>query len=601
MKAPKITATAFDEKTGPTLVLAGPGTGKTFQLAKRIQFLLAKDVDPSEITVITFTREAARSMQSKLAEKGKEEYVPREQRPKMICTMHSLGQQIINERPETVGLQKGFTVLEADETKNLLIQDAALIRQYSMGDAKTAAVDRRTANPEKSVTSQAILDQYETILRMSNVVDYDDQIGLALRILKSNAEILAKYSTIAKHLLVDEYQDINHDQSELISLLTSKNREGLFVVGDDDQSIYTFRGTTPEFIRNFDKQYSEAATILQLQKSWRCKKSILLSAIAMISTHDPGRLPKVAPEFAIVDDDGEVTIHDCPTGEKEATIIAAIIKSEIQNAGNKKYSAYILVPSRLYAIQIERELQRFKIKYDFAGTSSEAFSKFMRMREWLENPDANLACRVAAQFVLENLSFPKGKIKVGRLGAHAMLAELWKGVGKGGKSLWDLLSSEDSEPLQRIAQEMKALQVAYQQGLPDFLKAMAASVRPWSTMDAFYKEISEQMAPTPGEPGCYEVRILSLQKSKGLEANSVFIVGLEDGMMPRSTASSDETAESARLLFVGMTRAKDRLHLMHASTRSGATTFAQKSHQMKPSRFLKSLPHAKKQYHERKA
>jgi len=163
------------------------------------------------------------------------------------------------------------------------------------------------------------------------------------------------------------------------------------------------------------------------------------------------------------------------------------------------------------------------------------------------------------------------------------------------------ISGQENNSLCAIADRMKALQRAYSEGLPEFLKSVTRTVKLWRSINAFYKEVQPDKTLKEADPGCYEVRILSLQKSKGLEANSVFVVGIEDGMLPRSATSSEEIAESARLLFVGMTRAKDHLHLMHSSTRSGAVTFTAKSHQLKPSRFLTSLPHATRKYHKRKS
>jgi superfamily I DNA/RNA helicase len=603
METPKITSEAYKEEGGPILLIAGPGTGKTFQLAKRIQFLLTLGVLPKEITVITFTREAAISMQAKIAEEGKEEFVPEEQRPKQICTMHSLGHQIITENPSLVRLQNGFTVLESEATKELLILDSALSLGYSPKDAKIAASDRTTANRSRSEISTKILERYEAILRASNTVDFDDQIALAVEILKTDKASRDKFSQTAKHLLVDEYQDINSDQFDLIRLLAAQNPSGLFVVGDDDQSIYTFRGASPDFIRTFDKHFGQVVKILQMDRSWRCRRSILLSAIKVVEAHDTGHLPKAEPQF-VLPEAGEVYIHNCPTDDKEATVIASIIKDDIEKSGKNKYTAFVLVPSPLYARMISVALNALKIRHDLPHNVPTATQILLDAKAWLENRIANIACRVVVEHVIQALSFPRSKITEGRNTARQRVASLWQTTIDSHSTFWETLqrAGETDPVLGSIKAALETLSVAHGGVLADFLKAAVEVLRPWKNTEKFFADVSAQAQFPQGQPGCYEVRVLTLRKSKGLEANSVFVVGLEDGTIPKDS-TQEARAEAARLMYVGMTRAKDKLHLFHVSTRSGATTFSSKSHQLRPSRFLAALPkeHVKTQYHMRKS
>lgn len=603
MQKPKLTTEAFKEEGGPILLLAGPGTGKTFQLAKRIKFLLSKGASPTEITVITFTREAAKSMKAKIAEDGKEEFIPEADRPAQISTMHSLGHQIIGENPDLVGLRSDFGVLESEQIKDILVQDSALSLGYSHEQAKAASYDRRTANPSKSKESKAILDRYEQVLRSINVVDHDDQISLAIRILKNDAQVLSKYAGSAKYLLVDEYQDINNDQFELVSLLSSQFPTGLFVVGDDDQSIYNFRGATPTFIRKFVEQLGKEAAVLQMSKSWRCKRAILLSSLAVVQTYDPDRVDKGSPEFA-KQEEGEVIVHDCPTDEKEAQVIASVIRDEIGKSGSNKYTAFILVPSRLYAGKIQTALENQGIKYDINRTPSAAALEFTNFSKWADNPDDSLACRVVIDSIIDGLKFQPGKVKEGKSKSRQAIASLWQPAIVENISLWQMLQRQaKTEPLlQPIVERILTLKKAYTASLSEFIARCVEYLRPWGSKEAFLNEMREMALPREGGPGCYEIRILTFQKSKGLEANTVFLVGLEEGSLPKS-GEAHAIPESARLLFVGMTRAKDNLHLMHSSTRSGAATLTKKSHQMQRSRLLDALPKelCKSKYHQRKS
>src|SRR5579863_4280169 len=241
---------AYSRYPGPILVLAGPGTGKTYQLAKRIQFLTTSlHARGDEITVITFTQEAAQSMREKLERKDVPEFVPVDMRPGIISTMHSLGHRIIEENLREAGLCTDFKVLEGKELRKLIFIDAAMRVNESEEQGRCAYEERKRGKRELSEVSKKICAEYERLLRACNHIDFDDQIGLACDLLTGHDRIAAQWRGRARYLLVDEYQDINAAQFELIRLLSASSREGLFVVGDDDQSIYHFRGGSPEFIR----------------------------------------------------------------------------------------------------------------------------------------------------------------------------------------------------------------------------------------------------------------------------------------------------------------------------------------------------------------
>lgn len=215
----KIDQNAYQAESGPILLLAGPGTGKTYQLSKRIQYLTSKkDVSPDEITVITFTSEATTSMKRKIEEFGSPEYIDPDKRPGRISTMHSLGQTIILNQPEAFDLDSKFQVVEDQTSRQTLMNDAALLCNSTIDEATLALKERATAKITGKFVK--ISDKYEQILRSCNSIDYDDQIYLACTLLKQNNKLRIKYATKAKYLLVDEYQDINSAQFDLIKLLS---------------------------------------------------------------------------------------------------------------------------------------------------------------------------------------------------------------------------------------------------------------------------------------------------------------------------------------------------------------------------------------------
>lgn len=244
-------------KPGPLLFLAGPGTGKTYRLAKRIKYLVeTKGVPPEEITVITFTAAAARNMRQRISDAEKPElFLPFKQQPKCIRTMHSLGYGILKEDPNSPGFKEA-AVLDSLAVQTILMEDAAQLGGYMRGDAPLAGDCRRCGNCTPCDCAKCkICEQYRNILQACRAIDYDDQILMACKVLRQNPDLLARYRQSCRHLLIDEYQDINAAQFELIKMLCEGQEEGLFVVGDDDQSIYSWRGGSPEFIRRFQRDF----------------------------------------------------------------------------------------------------------------------------------------------------------------------------------------------------------------------------------------------------------------------------------------------------------------------------------------------------------
>lgn len=599
-----ITDDPYRTEPGPVLLLAGPGTGKTYQIAKRIQCLVnERGISPDNITVVTFTKEAAKSMHAKLGQKGKPEYVEPDKRPGRISTMHSLGHAIIEENPEPIGLKREqpIRVVESESLRSVLMTDAALRVGLTVSDAKTALKDRSCASVEDASTSAKIIDEYERILRACNAVDYDDQIGLACKILRSDPDVHKTWCQRAHQLLVDEYQDINKLQWEMIELLSRDNRDGLFVVGDDDQSIYQFRGGSPAYIRAFHEHFGPSASIVQMKVSRRCLKNILDCANAVIAANDIERLPKHEPEY-LGDDKGEVRVHSCPSDDREAEVIATLIRREMEElSGDCRGNAFILVKNKNYQKKIEEALKRFKIKYDARAPDEESTRRLAAIKAWIEDTN-NLNTRQAMQLVLDASVLPgpktKGKKQERRIAGVKEVAGLWEDVIGGETTLSEALVARAaaSDVLGELKQKLEAIRSTSEDDLPEFVKDIVAYVRPWASMEAFFRDTV--IARQGGQPqdSVFQVRILTMQSSKGLEADSVFVVGFEEGHMPSATEPK-AVAEEARLVFVAMTRAKRKLHLFHSRTREGSVTFKADSHALKKSSFLEILPKGQFQEH----
>ena len=382
---PVITESPYLEMNGPTLLLAGPGTGKTYQLARRIQSLVdTHGVAADEITVITYTREAAQGMRAKINTRDKPEYIEPSKQPKKILTMHSLGHGIINENASAIGLKPGVSVVTDRVLKEGLMRDAALIAGSTEADCRTASDDKAKANTSASPESIKIQAEYVKLLRACNAVDFDDQIALACDILSKNESVLESYRASAKHLLVDEYQDINADQHRLITLLTSGQPEGLFAVGDDDQSVYGFRGGDPKYIRNFSSDFP-GAKVLQLQMSRRCLKNILDCAVSVVTKYDPSRVPKAPPTYQ-GETAGLVQIWNCPSEAREGKLIGKAIYAK--TASGEADSFFVLVPSRNYVQPIAKGLTDAGVAHEIgtSGEESEEWATLLTLRSWLQEP-----------------------------------------------------------------------------------------------------------------------------------------------------------------------------------------------------------------------
>lgn len=331
---------------GPVLLLAGPGTGKTHQIAKRLRYLIKdRGIAPDTIAVITFTAAAARNMRDRISDDSKlDTYIPYLEQPKTICTMHSLGLRILKERSEELGLQADVSVVADGQLRTVLVEDAAQLSGYPRDSAAETATCRQVGDCKHNGSPKCIIcDKYRELMRICSAVDYDEQVLLACAILRQKTDVLESYRRAATHLLVDEYQDINEAQYDLIRLLCGTNETGLFVVGDDDQSIYSWRGGSPNHIRNFGNEFGEEARVVPLLKSYRCHPHVLEGAMKIVERHDPGRIPKGQFEYRVIEGP-KIQIHNTPSDEKEAALVRRIVEQALPSR-----DVLILFPSRQFA------------------------------------------------------------------------------------------------------------------------------------------------------------------------------------------------------------------------------------------------------------
>jgi len=593
---------------GPLLLLAGPGTGKTYSLAQRIKYLVEDaGVSPNELTVITFTAAAADNMKMRISDPSEPHlFVPSHLQPTNIRTMHSLGHSIVREKASELGLPLPITVVRTDATKRVLMADAAQLAGFTRSDAKAAFKCRQFGycHPEDIPKCQ-ICQKYKEILRACGAIDHDDQILLACEILTNDPQLLSKYHRAASHLLIDEYQDINAAQFKLIRFLSEGQREGLFVVGDDDQSIYSWRGGSPEFIRNFKKHFGQDAKVKPLLCSFRCHRNILEGSLALVRRYDKERFNKGDFEYK-APEGPKILIHNVPSDKREATIVRRIIERTLP----ARKEVLVLVPHRGYTSLIIAELRRAKIDYIAPEPlPGEGLPVIDRLAAWLNDENDSLALRDCLEAMLNSkiLGIPSHKVKrpdriQERESFYAFVSGLWEAVIRESHSLWQSLklACGDYEFLGTIYENLVDLRSVDPNEVPRFLELAASCLEPWKKTDSLLEEVAawvSRVKVTSGLASTAPVQIMTLEGAKGLQADVVCVIGLEQGIIPRESNQERDLAEYSRLMYVSMTRAKSELHLLHSRTRSAAVSFHPVhakggSHKLEPSFFLGAIPNA---------
>lgn len=601
---------------GPALLLAGPGTGKTYTLGLRLKYLIDElEISPEEITVITFTSEAARNMRNRISNKENSEvYIPYNKQPNNIITMHSLGFKIIRQYHDKLSLNENISLIPGELEKSIIMGDAAQLNGVSREESTEVLKCRQLGQCkfDNEVLKCKICATYDNILRKCSAIDYDDQILLAVRLLESNPDILEEYKQFSKHLLVDEYQDINSAQFRLIQLLVSNQTDGLFVVGDDDQSIYSWRGGSPQFIRQFESDFNPNAKIIPLTTSYRCHKNILQGSLAIVEKHNGDRLDKEEMEYN-VDEGPLIKIHNVPSDKKEARIVRAIVQDAIPSQ-----DVLILVPNRIFANAVSEELRKYHIGFSRPiNNPGSGLPLITRLTDWLEEPSNDIALRRCLESFInrQGSQVPSSRVRredriKEREEAYNEIAQLWDGLLTDNKnSLWEFIETLDdrSELIESIFVGFSILLSEYNEkgDINEFIADVSNNLSPWRGIIGFRDEINSwvdfirQMSLEGSESS---VRIMTFQGAKGLEAKIVCVIGLEDGTMPRE-GTEETIQEQSRLLFVSMTRAINELHLFHARIRSGGVVFRNIFSGSRPnisvSRFLETIPstHSETVYH----
>jgi len=587
---------------GSLLVLAGPGTGKTEVLTHRIAYLATqKKIPPKKILAITFSRKAAGEMKDRLGE-----FPGLEKTEFHVSTLHAESLLLLHR----IGVARKFLV--ADDEARLLMKDAAEDIGLA-SNAKTIAFYHKKMNLLKAnnitpdeVSKQplgAFYQRYEELLDFNNATDLDGRVLKVVRTLLSNNSANCPHSNV--HLLVDEYQDINQAEYELIQILAA-NAASLFVVGDDDQSIYGWRGADPNIIRNFENDFIDGQ-IKILGRSHRCPGHILTGAYAVVSK-DPGCIQKTL--HSSKGDGAPIHILLSKSWTVEAFWIIEWIKKYLEKNGTKPSDIVILSKALSLADFLFGQLSSAGIKATFwrSGgflTDKDVIDILSHIR-LIVNKDDNLALRrcltTITGYGIGNVAQDKL-----RLIAEKTKSCLWEAVCNASKyrGLWrwqeqlkrfkteiQKIDEECSkltpeQALALLAKRMGTSKLANIKRLRDFAKSLSEK----SSMEDMLNEINKSrgidLAGGGAKPETEEeaVAIMSLHSAKGLGYKVVFILGMDEDILPDS---KQDECEQRRLCYVAMTRAKEELFLCHSSARKGPVARGLSFY--KPSRFLREIP-----------
>lgn len=389
----------------------------------------------------------------------------------------------------------------------------------------------------------------------------------------------------------------------MIRLLSLGQEDGLFVVGDDDQSIYSFRGGSPAFIQNFAASFGPNPRIGRLAKSWRCPEHVLLGAKAVLAAYYTTSIPKPTPTFSdTIKSKDLVQVRDLPSDSREASFIAS--EAEKLLAENR---IIILIPNAKYFPPIRDALRRRGLPYRYKANPNESgLVRFALLADCVEEPGDSLNMRHLVDLIISHddtltssVGDPNDGITGRRTRASNLVAQLWARVD-GGQSLHDVLVAEGSGDEDGFFNGLQAGCIGKakdllgeggkRKSLTPFMELCGRLVAPGRNPNGIVDEVREirnEMRQVGRAASQIPIGVHNLPSSKGLEADIVFVVGMSEGHFPNPNR---DVAEQCRLFYVAMTRAKKRLYLLSSRTRSGGTTFKKDGFQLKPSPFVTGIP-----------
>jgi DNA helicase-2/ATP-dependent DNA helicase PcrA len=621
---------AVTQPPGPLLVFAGAGSGKTRVLTYRIAYMIENfGINPREILAVTFTNKAAGEMRERLQQLLETDYLPL-----TVCTFHSFGARVLREYYEIISYRSNFSIYDDAESQTVIknickdfgMGDGDLnprSAQYIIGRAKDEMISAEQfasqASSPRETDAARIYAEYQKRLLKLNAFDFDDLIYWPVKILETRDAIRKRLQNRFKHLLIDEYQDTSRSQYLLVKMLAEEHKS-ITAVGDDDQSIYSWRGADIANILNFERDFP-GAKVVKLEQNYRSTQNILTAASGVIK-NNRGRKKKVLwTEFG----EGEkIRIYDCSDAESEAlTVIDSVTR--LRNEEGLRFSDFaILYRTNAQSRALEEGFRTSGIPYVIVGGirfyERKEIKDMLAYLRILVNPDDDIstvriinvpkrgigdvtidriadygqsmkinlleACYHAAAGKIKGV--PAGKIRV----FTDIITRLRESVGKkrspeelfreifefsGYKKALDDENTPESETRTDNINELIAGAAAFEERYPE------------ATVEMFLEEVSLLTDIDRWDPDSDAVTLMTLHSAKGLEFPVVHITGLEEGLFPLQRSIENgikDLEEERRLMYVGMTRAKRCLNLTYCHYRRRYNSLPMSS----PSRFILEIP-----------
>ncbi|EPR17883.1 ATP-dependent DNA helicase [Agrobacterium sp. JL28] len=624
---------AVETLDGPVLVLAGAGTGKTRVLTTRIAHILATGrAYPSQILAVTFTNKAAREMKERIGVLvgGAVEGMP------WLGTFHSIGVKLLRRHAELVGLKSDFTILDTDDVVRLIKQ---LIQAEGLDDKRWPAkqfagmidgwknkgltppdIPEGDSRAFANGKGRELYTAYQNRLKTLNACDFGDLLMHPISIFRRHTDILKEYHQKFRYILVDEYQDTNTAQYMWLRLLAQRAKgepQNVCCVGDDDQSIYGWRGAEVDNILRFDKDFP-GAKVIKLERNYRSTEHILGAAGHLIA-HNEGRLGKTLFTERSSPDDEKVVVHAAWDSEEEARAVGEEIE-QLQRKNHNLNDMAILVRASFQMREFEDRFVTLGLNYRVIGGP--------RFYERLEIRDAmayfRLVCQPADDLAFERIvNTPKRGLgdttirnlhdyararDIPMLAAAADIIETDELKPKARKALFDVVqdfrrwqglleNTEHTTLAEQILDESgytamwQADKTAEAPGRLENLKELIRSMEAFESMRGFLEHVALVMDAEQNE-NLDAVSIMTLHSAKGLEFDTVFLPGWEEGLFPHQRALDEGgrsgLEEERRLAYVGITRAKKLCHIWFVSNRRIHGLWQSTL----PSRFLDELPPA---------
>ena len=597
---------------GPCLVLAGAGSGKTKVLTTRIANLINNGVYSGNILAITFTNKAAKEMRDRINLVVDENYA-------FVGTFHSFGLKVIRENVEKLGLSKNFTIMDSDDVNSIIkkvMKDLDLnVKEYSPSYIKNkisfiknemlsdSEIEKFLVSPIDKVAIK-VYHEYERVLEKNNAIDFDDLLKLPVKLFTLNKDILLKYQEKFKYILIDEYQDTNEVQYKLVKMLASKYRN-LFVVGDVNQCIYGFRWSNYKNILNFEKDYPDAKSIT-LNQNYRSTNTILNAANSVIKNNIERK------EVNLYSNLGEGLKIKYFRGNDEKDEVHSVIEEikKLLNEGYKYSDIAILYRTNAQSRNVEDGILKLNWPYKVVG------SYYFYKRKEIKD----LLCYLRLISNTKDDISLKRIINVPKRGIGNKSIEEIEIVARAeNKSMFEVLSKSKELEFKKLIEDL--IVDANNMDLTELIdtvleksgikaeleneKSLEAEIRLENLME--FKSITEGYQNETGTVNLEDfledisivadtadhkdddnvLTLMTMHSAKGLEFKVVFLIGMEEGIMPHSMSLNDgkELEEERRLCYVAITRAKEKLYISNAKKRM----LFGKTNVFPPSRFINEI------------